>query len=98
MFKNEGRNNQCSVLYDNIGFSRGIGKIEFTNFRDAWKAINNWNNSNYKGSTLKLEYKKTINGQKAVNTNANSMKNNNNKRNYGGSSIYGKFNHFEFTF
>ena len=91
LFRNEGRINQCNVLYDNIGFSRGIGKIEFADFRDAWKAINKWNNSNYKGFTLKLEYKKTINGQKAGNTIGNSMKYNNN-RNYGGSSNYGKIN------
>ena len=40
LFKSEGRINQCKILYDNIGFSRGVGKIEFSDFRDAWKTIN----------------------------------------------------------
>ena len=91
LFKNEGRINQCKILYDNIGFSRGIGKIEFSDFRDAWKAINKWNNSNYKGFTLKLEYKKTNNGQKAGNT-GNNPKNDRNNKNYVNSSNYTQYN------
>ncbi len=97
LFKNEGRINQCNVLYDNIGFSRGIGKIEFADFRDAWKVINKWNNSDYKGFTLKLEYKKAINGKNAGNTNGNSMKNGNN-RNYGVLSNYRTFNSYSRNF
>ena len=91
LFKNEGRINQCKILYDNVGFSRGIGKIEFSDFRDAWKAINNWNNSNYKGFTLKLEYRKNKNGQTAGNTD-NNLKNGVNNKNYGNSSNYVQYN------
>ena len=91
LFKNEGRINQCKVLYDNVGFSRGIGKIEFSDFRDALKAINKWNNSNYKGFTLKLEYRKTNNGQKSGNT-VNNTKNVGNNKNYGNSSNYAQYN------
>ena len=91
LFKNEGRINQCKVLYDNIGFSRGIGKIEFSDFRDAYKTINKWNNSNYKGFTLKLEYRKTNNRQKAGNTDNNS-KNVGNNKNYGNSFKYTQYN------
>ena len=91
LFKNEGRINQCKVLYDNIGFSRGIGKIEFSDFRDAWKTINKWNNSNYKGFTLKIEYKKARNGQKVGNADNNS-KNDGNNKNYENSSNYSQYN------
>ena len=57
LFKNEGRIIKCNVLYDKIGFSTGIGKIEFADFSDVLKVIKNWNNTPYKGFTLKLEYK-----------------------------------------
>ena len=46
LFGNEGRIVECKILYDNIGFSRVIGKIVFVDFRDAWKTINKWNNIN----------------------------------------------------
>ena len=91
LFRNEGRIVECKILYDNIGFSRGIGKIVFVDFRDAWKTINKWNNTNYKGFTLKLEYKKMKNNQNGVNTGKNSMKVGNNK-NYGGPSNFTIFN------
>ncbi len=63
LFKNEGRIIHYRILYDNVGFSRGIGKIVFANFRDALNVINKWNNSTYKGFTLKVEYKKMKNGK-----------------------------------
>ena len=91
LFKNEGRINQCKILYDNVGFSRGIGKIEFSDFKDAWKAINNWNNSIYKGFTLKLEYRKSKNRQASGNTN-NNLKNDRNNKNYGNSYNYVQYN------
>ena len=65
LFKNEGRIIKCNVLYDKIGFSTGIGKIEFADFRDVWKVIKKWNNTPYKGFTLKLEYKRAKNAQNA---------------------------------
>ena len=91
LFRNEGRIAEYKVLYDNFGFSRGIGKIAFVDFRDAWKAINKWNNSSYKGFTLKLEYKKMKNNQNGANSGNNLVKAGNNN-NYGRSSNYTKFN------
>ena len=92
LFKGDGRISQCKILYDNIGFSRGIGKIEFVDFRDAWRTIKKWNNSVYKGFTLKLEYKKMKNEKSQQNalTNPAQFRNNNN---YGKiSSNYRQFN------
>ena len=91
LFKNEGRINQYKILYDNIGFSRGIGKIEFSDFRDALKTINKWNNTSYKGFTLRLEYKKSNNGQKTGNAD-NNLKNDGNNKTYGNSSNYVQYN------
>ena len=68
LFKNEGKILHYNILYDSVGFSKGVGKIEFADFRDAFKVINKWNNSTYKGFTLKAEYKKMKNG-KTENTN-----------------------------
>ena len=97
LFKNEGRIIEYKILYDNFGFSRGIGKIVFVDFRDAWKAINKWNNTTYKGFTLKLEFKKMKNNQNSLNSGNNSVKTGNNN-NYGGSSSYVKFNGYSSTF
>ena len=83
LFKNEGRIVKSNVLYDSIGFSRGIGKIEFADFRDAWKAINKWNNTSYKGFTLKLEYRKSRNEQNGNNRNNRNNGNNVNSGNSG---------------
>ena len=91
LFKNEGRINQCKILYDNIGFSRGIGKIEFSDFRDALKTINKWNNTSYKGFTLRLEYRKSSNGQKTGNA-GNNSKNDGNNKTYGNFSNYVQYN------
>ena len=93
LFKNEGRIVKCNVLYDSIGFSKGIGKLEFADFRDAWKAIKKWNNTPYKGFTLKLEYKKIKNGQ---NGNVNGY--NNNKNNPNSSSNYRKYTGYNMNY
>ena len=97
LFKKEGRIAECKVLYDNIGFSRGIGKIVFVDFRDALKAINKWNNSNYKGFTLKIEYKKMKNNQNGANSVNNLVKTGNNNNN-GAASNYTKFNGYSGTY
>ena len=91
LFKKEGRIINCNVLYDNVGFSRGIGKIEFLNYRDAWKVINKWNNATYKGFTLKVEYRKVKNQTRFVNNRGygqffNYQKNNNYSRKYNGNN------------
>ena len=91
LFKKEGRIINCNVLYDNVGFSRGIGKIEFLNYRDAWKVINKWNNATYKGFILKVEYKKAKTQTRFVNNRNygqfyNFQKNNNYPRKFNGNN------------
>lgn len=81
LFKNEGRIIKSNILYDNVGFSKGIGRILFTNFRDAMNAIKKWNNTVYKGNTLKVEYKSAPNVNKRNNVyNANLSNSNNGNR------------------
>ena len=63
LFKNEGRILSSNILYDNVGFSRGIGRILFMNFRDAMNVIKKWNNTEFKGNVLKVEYKTVKNGE-----------------------------------
>ena len=78
LFKNEGRIINSNILYDNVGFSRGIGRILFANFKDAMNAIKKWNNTDYKGNTLKVEYKTTKNGENSHITYNNYQKSNRN--------------------
>lgn len=84
LFKNEGRILSSNILYDNVGFSRGIGRILFMNFRDAMNVIKKWNNTEFKGNVLKVEYKTVKNGEnrngtynKFGNGINNNMRNNN---------------------
>ena len=80
LFKNEGRIIRCNILYDNVGFSRGIGRILFTNFRDAMNVIKKWNNTVYKGNTLKVEYKTVVNTNGKYRNNSKGNNNNYFKR------------------
>ena len=84
LFKSEGRILCSNILYDNVGFSRGIGRILFMNFRDAMNVIKKWNNTEFKGNVLKVEYKTVKNGEnrnvtynKLGNGINNNMRNNN---------------------
>ena len=84
LFKNEGRILSSNILYDNVGFSRGIGRILFMNFKDAMNVIKKWNNTEFKGNVLKVEYKTVKNGEnrngtynKFGNGINNNMRNNN---------------------
>lgn len=84
LFKSEGRILSSNILYDNVGFSRGIGRILFMNFRDAMNVIKKWNNTEFKGNVLKVEYKTVKNGEnrngtynKFGNGIYNNMRNNN---------------------
>ena len=100
LFRKEGRIINCNVLYDNVGFSRGIGKIEFLNYRDAWKVINKWNNATYKGFTLKVEYKKTKNQTASTNNRNyvqfhNYQQNNNYSRKFNGNKF--NYNNYRYT-
>ena len=63
LFKSEGRILNSNILYDNVGFSRGIGRILFMNFKDAMNVIKKWNNTEFKGNVLKVEYKTVKNGE-----------------------------------
>ena len=84
LFRKEGRIINSNIVYDNVGFSRGVGRILFANFRDAMNVVKKWNNVDFKGNTLKVEYKAPkIN---AVNRNNNAYnkfgKDNNWNNNY----------------
>jgi hypothetical protein len=82
LFKSEGRIISSNILYDNVGFSRGIGRILFMNFKDAMNVIKKWNNTEFKGNVLKVEYK-TVKNAENRNGNYNKFGNgiNNNMRN-----------------
>ena len=82
LFKSEGRILSSNILYDNVGFSRGIGRILFMNFKDSMNVIKKWNNTEFKGNVLKVEYKTVKNGENR-NGNYNKFGNgiNNNIRN-----------------
>ena len=85
LFKSEGRILSSNILYDNVGFSRGIGRILFMNFRDAMNVIKKWNNTEFKGNVLKVEYKTVKNGEKrngTYNKFGNGINNNMRNNNY----------------
>ena len=79
LFRKEGRIINCNILYDNVGFSRGTGRILFENFKDAMNVIKKWNDIEYKGNTLKVEYKTTKNAENRNNVNYRFRNNNNNR-------------------
>ena len=58
LFRNEGRILSYRISYDRFGYSRGWGEIEFLNPRDAWRSIRKWNNTTYRGSLIRVEYKR----------------------------------------
>lgn len=76
LFKNEGRIITSKVLYDNVGFSKGVGRINFMNFKDALNAVKKWNNTEYNGNMLRVEYK-TVQNRENGNTAYNKFSNNN---------------------
>ena len=83
LFRKEGRIINCNVLYDNVGFSRGTGRILFANFKDVVNVIKKWNDTEYKGNILKVEYKTSNNvGNRNNMNNKYGNKNNNNRNNY----------------
>lgn len=87
LFRNEGRIVGCKIIYDRLGLSRGFGELEFNNPRDAWRTIQRWNNTSYKGNNLRVEYKK----RRRRTIRNRSFVNNNYRRNYGFSSSRGGF-------
>ena len=58
LFRNEGRIVGCRMVFNRMGLSKGYGFIEFQNPRDAWRAIQKWNNTNLGGRTISVEYRK----------------------------------------
>ena len=76
LFKKEGMILSSNILYDNVGFSRGIGRILFMNFKDTMNVIKKWNNTEYKGNVLKVEYK-TVKNSDNRNSNYNKFGNGN---------------------
>ena len=54
LFKKEGRILFCKIYYDDLGFPKGVGKIEFEEPRVASKVIKKWNNLPFRGTVLKL--------------------------------------------
>jgi RNA recognition motif-containing protein len=80
LFRREGRIVGWKVFYDRNGYSRGFGVIEFDRPRDAWKTIQKWNNSDYMGYKLRIEYKKNfrrrINRNRRMNNTNNVTKGN----------------------
>ena len=58
LFRKEGRIVGCRMVFNRMGLSKGYGFIEFQNPRDAWRAIQKWNNTNLGGRTISVEYRK----------------------------------------
>ena len=58
LFRGEGRILTYRIAYNRNGYSRGWGEIEFLNPRDAWRSIQKWNNTTYKGSLIRVEYRR----------------------------------------
>jgi len=58
LFRKEGRIVGCRMVFNRMGISKGYGFIEFQNPRDAWRAIQKWNNTNLGGRTISVEYRK----------------------------------------
>ena len=58
LFRQEGRIIGCKIVFNRMGISKGYGFIEFLNPRDAWRAIQKWNNTNLGGRTITVEYRK----------------------------------------
>ena len=58
LFKKEGRIIGCKIVFNRMGIPKGYGFIEFANPRDAWRAIQKWNNTTLGGRTITVEYRK----------------------------------------
>ena len=58
LFRKEGNIIGCKMVFNRMGISKGYGFIEFRNPRDAWRAIQKWNNTTLGGQTITVEYRK----------------------------------------
>ena len=64
LFRKEGRIVFCNVIYDRFGNSKGFGILEFAYPRDALRAIQKWNNTEYMGNYLRIGYKRKRNNRR----------------------------------
>ena len=99
LFRKEGNIIRWKVFYDRNGNSRGFGILEFDSPRDAWTAIQKWNNTFLMGYKIRVEYKNRVRrrmnrNRRMFNAN-NGMKGNfrNNVNNKGFN--YGKNNNYQ---
>ena len=58
LFRKEGRIIGCKIVFNRMGIPKGYGFIEFGNPRDAWRAIQKWNNTTLGGRIISVEYRK----------------------------------------
>ena len=58
LFKYEGRILNYKIMKDRAGHSRGFGFLEFAQQRDAWRAIQKWNNTTLGGRIIYLRFKR----------------------------------------
>ena len=81
LFRKEGRILKSRVVYDRFGNSKNFGIIEFAYPRDALRTIQKWNNTEYLGYFLNIQYKRNTRNERRFN---------NRERNFGGN--YGNRN------
>lgn len=90
LMKNSGRILRQTVLKDRYGVSRGIAFVQFQNPRDAWAAIQKWNNKIVFGNSLHVVFKRPVPRRNNYNYNYNSYSNRNNT----GYNGYGRNNNY----
>jgi hypothetical protein len=99
LFRREGKIVGWKVFYDRNGYSRGFGVIEFDRPRDAWKTIQKWNNTQYMGYKLRIEYKKNarrrINRNRRMNNANNITKGSYRNLNNGNRGFYSGKNNYQ---
>ena len=61
LFRREGPISAYRVIKNRAGYSRGFGFIEFVRPRDAWRTIQNWNNTTLGNKILKIQFNRRRN-------------------------------------
>ena len=92
LFRSEGRIVGCRMVFNRMGLSKGYGFIEFQNPRDAWRAIQKWNNTTLGGRVLTVEYRRrrrTNRRRFAGNNFGNGF---NNRSGFNSYNNYGRYN------
>lgn len=91
LFKNEGRITGCKIVFNRMGLSNGYGFVEFRNPRDAWRAIQKWNQTTLGGRTITVEYKKRRRINRRGFTNNNFRRGFNNRGGFNNYNDYGRY-------